>query len=101
MIEYMVAEQPVGEFAGCAEWDRLLRRFIAATGDLIVIQAQTPGTSGPDNSSFDRMLQDAAVERLRAKWALLRHLKRHRRCGLPEWVAAEAAAKAYTLQGNL
>jgi hypothetical protein len=95
MIEYAFASQQLGEFAGCAEWERLLRQFIAATGDLIALQAQASEADLPGNPSFDRILQRAVIEKLRTKWALLRHLQHHRRCGVPEWVAAGATATSY------
>jgi hypothetical protein len=67
--------------AGCAEWDRLLRRFIAATGDVITLQVQgaaavllSPGIS------FEQVLQRALVEKKLAKKALLAHLRGHSDC---------------------
>jgi hypothetical protein len=88
MIEQRSASQSLEEFVGCAEWDRLLRQFIAATGDLIAIQVQSLGASclGVEGVAPDPILRRAVIEKLRAKQALLQHLRNHR-CGAPQWMA--------------
>lgn len=89
MAGQWVALRSLEESDGCAEWNRLLRQFISATGDLIAIQIQTLdsprlGTvSVPPNPIMER----AVIEKLRARHALVRHMRCHRNCGAPEWMA--------------
>lgn len=86
--------QLVPQKENCAEWDRLLRQFIAATGDLIAIQTQDSPEAFPtaDSGGADQMLRRAVVEKFRAKTALLQHLRGHRHCGEPEWLEATSVS---------
>ena len=78
------------EMGGCKEWNRLLRRFIAAAGYVIAIQCQGQDAIpfAADGDSVDQVFHRAVVEKVRAKGALLCHLEGHRGCGAAEWETA-------------
>ena len=72
----MAVQASVGNGWVCAEWERLLGRFLSTVEDLIALETQKQEAAS--------VRRRAERKKAIAKHALLLHLKKHKSCGTEE-----------------